>query len=104
MVSRSIDFAVQLAFDGTAAQFDYTFDLLTTPNTGTAWENADYAWFNDTASAQNISLYGIDYSLNLDFGQTTQFGFTSVDQFHVQESQSASADIFARLVEVAAWW
>ena len=103
-VATSVDFAVELAFQSGSAQFDYTFDLLTTENNGDAWQNADYVWFNDTQSAQNVSLYGVDYTLNLDFGQSTQHGFSTVDQFHVQESQSASADIFATLVEVGSWW
>ena len=103
-VATAVDFGVQLAFNGGAAQFDYSFDLLTTANTGNAWQNADYVWFNDTESAQTISLYGVDYSLNLEFGETSSFGFSSIDQFHVQESQSASANLYARLVSIGSWW
>ncbi|MCP3975779.1 MAG: hypothetical protein GY720_14940, partial [bacterium] len=103
-LATAVDFTVKLDFGGTPAEFDYAFDLLTTPNNGTAWQNADYVWFNDTVSAQNVSLYGIDYSLNVEFGETSQYGFSSIDQFHVQEAQSASANLYATLVEVGSWW
>ncbi len=109
----AVDFTVQLEFGGDAIQFDYGFDLLTTPNTGTAWENADYVWFNDadidslsvgTQSAQTVNLFGSDYRLNLEFGETSADGFSSVDQFHVKEARAASAKLYATLVSVGSWW
>ena len=102
--ATAIDFTVELDFGGTPALFDYQFDLLSTPNTGDAWENADFVWFNDTQSSQTLNLYGVDYSLNLEFGQTTQYGYSNIDQFHVQEDRSASASIYATLVELGSWW
>ena len=102
--ATSVDFSIDLAFDGSSRSFDYSFDLLTTPNDGTAWENADYVWFNDTVSSQAVNLFGYDYSLNLEFGETSEFGFSSVDQFHVQEAQSASVNVYATLVSLDSWW
>ena len=77
---------------------------MTTPNTGTEWENADYVWFNDTVSSQPVDLYGYDYSLVLEFGETSTYGFSSIDQFHVQETNRASANIYATLVSIGSWW
>ncbi len=111
--ATGIDFSVQLDFGGTPVEFDYQFDLLTTANTNNAIESADYVWFNDpdidslsvgTKSAQTINLYGIDYSLNLEFGETSDFGFSSIDQFHVMEARSASASLYATLISVGSWW
>ena len=103
-VATAVDFSVALAFDDTTRNFDFSFDLLTTPNNGTAWENADYVWFNDTVSSQSVNLYGVDYTLNLEFGETTSYGFSSIDQFHVQEAQAASVNLYATLVSLDAWW
>ncbi|MGI9243369.1 MAG: choice-of-anchor K domain-containing protein, partial [Verrucomicrobiales bacterium] len=111
--ATAVDFTVQLEFGGEAIQFDYGFDLLTTPNNGTEWENADYVWFNDpnidrlslgTQSEQIVSLYGSDYTLNLEFGETSSDGFASIDQFHVKEARAASAKLYATLVSVGSWW
>lgn len=103
-LATKIDFSVELAFAGATRRFDYSFDLLTTPNTGTEWENADYVWFNDTQSSQSVNLYGIEYSLNLEFGETSTYGFSSIDQFHVQEAREGSADVYATLVSLDSWW
>ncbi len=111
--ANAVDFTVQLEFGGEAIQFDYGFDLLSTPNTGNSWQNADYVWFNDpnidslsfgTQSEQRVNLYGVDYTLNLEFGETSSNGFASVDQFHVKEGRSASANLYAKLISVGSWW
>jgi type II secretory pathway pseudopilin PulG len=99
-IATSIDFAVDLDFGGTSNQFDFSFDLLTTPNSGNAWQNADYVSFNNgSVSAQTIELAGSLYTLNLEFGETSQYGSSSnnISQFHVQEAQSATANVYATL-------
>ena len=92
-VATAVDFSVGLTFDGTTKSFDFSFDLLTPPNHGTAWENADYAWFNDTVSSRAPPPYGADYKLNLEFGETTGDEFSWIDQFHFQEAQAAAAKL-----------
>ena len=103
-LATAVDFDVQLAFGGQVANFDYQFDLLTTQNTSDVWESADYVWFNDTASTETVNLYGHDFSLVLEFGETTASGFSEIDQFHVLENETASANLYATLVSIGSWW
>ena len=102
--ATEVNFSVDLNFAGAPSGFTYDFDLLSTPNTGNNLENADYVWFNNTQSDQTISLYGTEYTLNLEFGETTSHGFSSLDQFHVEENRFSTANLYATLVEVGSWW
>ena len=100
----AVDFAVQLDIGGTVSQFDYSIERFTTLNDGNEWENADFIWFNDTESSQKVSLYGVDYSLNLEFGESTTNGNTTAAQFQVQEGETAIANLYGTLISVASWW
>jgi len=98
------DFAVQLDFNDTVSQFDYQLSQFVTQNSGTVWENADMISFASNDSAQAINLYGADYYLNLEFGDSTSNGQTTLDEFQVQEGQLATAKLYGTLIQLGSWW
>ena len=102
--SGSFDFDVQLDLGSTIADFDFTIEKYTTQNNGTVWENADFISFLDTQSEQTIDLFGTEYSLNVEFGESTTAGNTWQEQFQVQEGEMAIANIYGTLMSVGSWW
>lgn len=100
----SVGMSIDLDFAGTSLSLDfgYQFDLISTPNLegNTAEESADYVKLGDLYSDVPVELGGISYQMILEFGETTEGGFSSIDQFHVIEGQSASGNLYGRLVEV----
>ncbi|MFT5465418.1 MAG: prepilin-type N-terminal cleavage/methylation domain-containing protein [Verrucomicrobiales bacterium] len=74
----------------------YTLELLNTVNNA-----ADPIGSADTVQIQSGSrvteriVEGVRYQIELTFGNSTANGFTSVDQFHVLEGASASAELRA---------
>jgi hypothetical protein len=92
----TVGLQTKLAFTspvGLTKNFDFTFDLLNTPNTGTAAENADSVFLSSLFPATIFSLDGIDYTLKLGFGSVTGGGFSEISKFSVLEGQSASANL-----------
>jgi hypothetical protein len=99
-----VGLSIDLNFVGSeqSLSFDYDFELVSTRNRegNTAEENADFVRVGDLYAAAPVDLGGVSYNLILEFGETTEGGFSSIDQFHVLEGESASGNLYGRLVEV----
>lgn len=97
-----IDLAIDLSFDGGTQNlaFNYGLELISTQNLegNTAEESADYVRLGSVYSDVPVELGGVAYNLILEFGKTTESGFSSIDQFHVIEGESASGDLYGRLI------
>jgi hypothetical protein len=92
----SVGLQTTLAFTspvGLTKNFDFNFDLLNTPNTGTPEQNADSVFLSSLFPTTTFTVDGIDYTLKLGFGSVIGGGFSEVSKFSVLEGQSASADL-----------
>jgi hypothetical protein len=70
--------------------------LLSTPNTGTELENADYVYFPDSISSQEFTIDNDDYVLEL-VGFSEDGGASITEEFHVLEDHTASAELYGVL-------
>jgi hypothetical protein len=99
----SVDLIVTLHFTtptGVTQNFTFPLQLINTQNIGTPDENADTVFLNTPFDpTAHFNVDGIDYFLAFTrFGNVGGDGFiTTVDQFHVLEAASASADMFGIL-------
>ena len=99
----TVDLLATLAFtlpSGITESFNFTFGLVTTPNTTDPLASADYVFLNSAFDpTKTFSVGGVDYTLQFTrFGNTSPGGFiTTVSEFHVLEDHSASADIFGKI-------
>ncbi len=97
----SIDLALTLAFSDPAipnVTSAFTFNVVSTPNTGDADANADYLYFPSAFSTTTFLIGGTTYNVKLTgFGNIVGDGFLTSDstQLHVRENLSATADLFA---------
>jgi hypothetical protein len=99
----SVDFALSLNFTAPAlpvTSSTFTFNLVSTPNTGTADEQADFLYFPSSFSSTSFVIGGTTYSVKLvGFGNVVGDGFlaSSSTELHVRENATASADLFAEV-------
>jgi prepilin-type N-terminal cleavage/methylation domain-containing protein len=96
----SVQLLMELDFyDATTdATFSFSIDLMNTVNnTQDAWASADYVHLQDMASDTSQAIQGRDYHLKLEFGETTEDGFSTIDQFHVLENSGARGWMYATL-------
>jgi len=96
-IDLSVSIELTSPFD-TSQDFTYNLTFNMTPNSGTAQQNADYLYL-PTEQTLDVFLYNnVSYTLEfLGFGSLDNNGFvTSVDQFHVLEGESSSAQLFGK--------
>jgi len=102
--ATSVGLSIDLDFDGGAQTlaFNYELELLSTANLeeNTQEQNADFVRFGDLYSDVPVELGGVDYSLILEFGETTAGGFSNINEFHVFEGATASGNLYGRLVAI----
>lgn len=98
----SIELALTLDFTDPSIGLitsDYTFDLVTTPNSSDPVASADYVYFPTAFSSTSFLIGGVSYNVALTGFQNVSTGGGFLDssstQFHVEEGQTASADLFA---------
>lgn len=99
----SVDLATTFTFtnpSGIAQTFDFTFQLINTPNVGTAADSADIvklAQLFDPSSS--FSYNGNQYFLQFTgFSATDSFGFSpDASEFHVLENAYGTADLFGKI-------
>ncbi len=96
----SVSLGVELDFvQGGKKKFDFSFDLINTSNNSDPnadpWLSADYVQI-DSAVSTSLLKIGSDnyYEFTLIFGETTSYGLSNFDEFHVQENQSASVAVW----------
>ena len=97
----TVDLAVKLNLTSPAGvnqEFLYNMQLINTPNTDDPNASADYVKFPTTFPATSFNAGGVDYTLELlGFGNVIGNGFTGINELHVLEESSASADLFGRV-------
>lgn len=100
--ATAVDFLVTLALTTpvNTQAFDFAFNLLNTPNSGTPEANADIVQLNGGFSTSTFSYDGVDYTLEfLGFGAISGGGYSTVNQFHVLEGGFASAQLLGRITD-----
>jgi type II secretory pathway pseudopilin PulG len=102
--ANSVGMDLSLAFGGTSQKYDFTYslDLINTQNlaSNTLDQNADYVRFGNIRSETPMTLGGIDYTLVLEFGETTANGFSTIDQFFVHEDRMATGRLYGTLIKI----
>ena len=97
----SVDLALTLDFTSPALGgivSNYGFSLITTPNTGTEDENADFVALPSLFSSTSFFIGSTEYRVKLTgFENVVGDGFlvSSATEFHVREGGTASADLYA---------
>ena len=97
----SVDLALTLNFTSPAlgnVVGNYGFLLNSTPNTGTADENADFVSLPSLFSETSFLIGGTEYRVKLTgFENVVGDGFlaSTASEFHVREGGTASADLYA---------
>ncbi len=97
-LANSVEFVNHISTSGVNNSLDNTFkfELVNTANNYDPWQSADYVRFGNAYDpTQSFSLNNTDYTVKLTrFANSTSAGTTTVNEFHVQENQSASADLY----------
>ncbi len=76
--------------------FEFEFDIVSTPNNGTSEENADYIYPVNKIPNNVFTVNGIDYRIEL-LGFSQDNGQTITKEFHVWEEATTSAGLFAKI-------
>ncbi|MEM7697679.1 MAG: choice-of-anchor K domain-containing protein [Verrucomicrobiota bacterium] len=97
--SVGFDIGLDLIVDGAyaATQFAFDFDLINTANTSDQWASADFVKLDNVTSQQVFGIGGYNFSLDIEFGDSTADGFAAFDEFHVLEGRSATSRVFGTL-------
>ena len=83
---------------GIIGSFLYNLGLINTTNTGDPNASADIIQFQNTFPSSTFTSGGINYTLEfLGFGNITPGGYSTVNQFHVLEGATASAELLGRV-------
>jgi hypothetical protein len=96
--SVKLDVSINLTSPfSTSENFLFPFRLISTVNTSDPNASADSVKFVAVASPASFSYNGIDYTLQfLGFGNIVGGGFAGIDEFHVLENRSATANLIGR--------
>lgn len=98
--ATGVDMTITINF-GTngATNFTFPLELVNRPNnSGTQAGDSDFLRIDYGNDAPTVRVYGRDYRVIIGFGQTSEFGFASVTEFNVFESEWATAELFATIV------
>jgi hypothetical protein len=78
--------------------FTYNFQLINTLNTTNPSASADYVLFPNAFPTQTFNYAGTQYTLQLTgFGNPASGGFSMINEFHVFENTTASAQLIGRV-------
>ena len=100
--ANAVDLNVTLTLtspSGIIEDFIYNLGLINTTNTGDPNASADIVNLPNSVPDSFFTVAGIDYTLEfLGFGEISGSGFiTTIDNFHVLEGRTASAQLFGRV-------
>lgn len=102
-VSFAIDLTLALNGVSALSSFDFDLELVNVENKGDdKWEDADFVRLANPVASQIVAFNGIEFRLQLEFGETSPGGISYFDEFHVVENERASTRIYGTLVEVGA--
>lgn len=100
--ATGLDLSITLSFAGGTEDelFEYDLNLLNSPNLpgNSQAESADYVQFGEIGAEIPATLGGIEYTLVLEFGETSENGFSTLDEFFVYEGESAIGELYGTLV------
>jgi len=102
-IAERVTLRIDLVLDepaGIELTTDFVFNLENTTNTDNPYDSADYVRLSALTGATQQEVNGVRYNINIEFGRSTQQGFTSVSQFHVFEGEGATAELFATITPV----
>lgn len=100
-VSFAVDLSLALNGVAVKSSFDFDLELVNVENKGAnEWEDADFVRLADPIASQIITFNGIQFQLQLEFGETSSSGISYFNEFHVIENEQASTRIYGTLVEV----
>ena len=89
-----LDLTINLSLPDVSETFAINLGLINSQNTDNADESADSVLINNLTSNFTTEVDGIQYQLNLAFGYNGNSGFSSIDEFHVHEGATATADLW----------
>ena len=78
--------------------FDLNMDLVNTDNTSDNDASADYVKITNLTQAVPLKINGVKYEIQLEFGGTDSFGFSTSNQFHVYEGATGQGELRATFV------
>ncbi|PSB34815.1 PEP-CTERM sorting domain-containing protein [Chlorogloea sp. CCALA 695] len=81
---------------GVTQAFSFNFQNDSTPNTGTAEENADFVFPINSIGSQTFTVGTTEYTLALS-GFSQDGGVTTVEEFRVLEGESTTAGLFGKI-------
>lgn len=99
-ISVDLNLGIDFSTPDVTENFSFNFALENTANLegNTADQNADFVRITNSNSPFSTTLNGQQYELQLQFGYLGSDGFATVDQFHVHEGASATADVWGYFV------
>lgn len=85
--ATSVDLKVRIALANPARDLEFTINLalVNTENSGNPEASADFVRLTNLNQDIDLTIDNVDYNLQLEFGGTDSFGFSSENQFHVYE-------------------
>ena len=94
--ARFVSFTANLdiMINGVSAQtsFDFQFELINVPiymDPNNPRADADYVKLSNSIATRTVAFNGIDFSFQLEFGETTAGGLALFDEFYVLEGMTA---------------
>ena len=93
-----LQIVINLADPAETLTIDLAFDLINTENSDDADASADYVRINNLTQDIGLTIHGVDYDLQLEFGGTDSFGFSTDNQFHVYEGATGTGELNATFV------
>lgn len=89
-----------------ASTFEFDFGLINVENKGDPkdpWADADYVKLAQPVANETIVINGVEFKLKLEFGETSAFGISQFDEFHVLEEKSAKTALYGTLAEIGSF-
>jgi len=85
---------INLPDRGAVLNFNLDLDLINTPNDpDDAVASADYVRITNLTQNIPLQINGVKYRIQLEFGATDSFGFSSKSQFHVYEGATGQGEL-----------
>lgn len=84
---------------GAPFDFDLSLDLVNTENDpDDSAASADYVRITNLNQNIGLQINGVSYRLQLEFGATDSFGFSTTNQFHVYEGATGSGELLGKFI------
>lgn len=100
--ATSVDLTLSIAIEGgETIEFTHTIEMVNSPNIGAdPYLSADSVRLSSLASNQRARIGDHQYVLHLEFGESDENGFNTIDEFFVFENETAEGTLYGRLEQV----